>query len=376
MNNTFLKFASFIVVVSVFSGCTSVKLEAVNNTDQQVIVKVQKYDNNRISETNEIEKSIVVGGKLEAELGSYLFGTKLRTLVYLRKGGMLNQSTDPVNWKPDPFTITIIAPTIALPTFSPQEPGTLLARLTGDLGDLPMSGRLDSNLDGYLGAIYINGSNGYERRIGPDRLNKALKAAGVIRRVNDRPNESAATTFTDFTQNNEDSFKKLHAKLPQVFSGELKVDFTTSNAYKHKLEVENMGWYPSAVTSDDLKSYLKQSEYGQAILKEIEELISQYDKAYYMDSVYLLDKMDIKTYESNSLDIDADIHAANFVDASGAYSWKEAKDKGTTIKNAILGSRYIPMDLVGKKLILQNPEVVSEPPKKVEENGSGSITAQ
>lgn len=353
--------------MSAFAGCTSVKLKAINSTNQQLMVKVQKYDNNRFSDVNEIEKPID-GGKLEADLGSYFIGTKLRTLIYLRNGGMLNQSTDSVNWKPDPLTITIVAPPIALPLFTPQEPGDLLVRLTGDLGDLPMSGRKDSNLDGYLGGIYIKAGTVYERRIGPDRLNKALSIAGVTKRVNDLPAASGTTSFTDFTQNNEKSFKQLQGKLPQVFSGGLKVDFSTSNAYMHKLEVENMGWYPSAVTSNDLRSYLRQSQIGRDILDEVSELIALYGKVYYMDSVYLLDKMDVKTYESNSLDIDADIHAANFVDASGAYSWEEVKDKSTTINNAILGSRYVPIDLVGQKLILQQPEIVSEPPKKIEEN--------
>lgn len=364
MNKRLLKMALSVFGISVITGCTTVKVVALNNTGQEVMVRVQKYDDKGVLEASVLDKPIF-DGKLETEVSSFFIGTKLRTLLYLKNGGMLIQSTDPVNWEPDPLIISLKVPPITLPKFDPQEPGTLLSRLSGDLGDIPMSGRKNSNLFGYLGGIYVKNGNIFERKISPFRLNEILKEANVKLEVNDGPKKSDVTSFQDSTQNDKISFESLDVKLPKLISGSLKVDFSTSGAYRHELRIENMGWYPSPVASNDLLSYLKRHDLGKEVISELIDMIKTYGKVYYMDSVYLIDKMDITTYESQALQIDTDIHAANFVDASGAFSWREAKDKHTSINNAILGARYIPLDIEGKKIISQDPQVIPEPPRMI-----------
>ncbi|KJV07914.1 hypothetical protein [Methylocucumis oryzae] len=226
------KFALALVLSLGFIGCTTVRINAHNRTDQDLNVVVYKAgeEDKPPIQTTKVNKNSEV---LDIDAGSYFWGTNIYAVLALPGGGFQDQQNSVVRLSPDPTVLNLSADPKNWPSpLALTNPDTILTRLYDANGQPSPDPDALNFVKQWLGGIYeATNDNKYLVKFYAKDVREALGLSEPDCKFFGNANGYVKKEIiTDSTTKGD-----VKAKLPQAIQSEFSASLSSNQTYKYDL---------------------------------------------------------------------------------------------------------------------------------------------
>ncbi|WP_374088887.1 hypothetical protein [Methylomicrobium lacus] len=351
------KSALVVVLSSGLIGCTTVKINAHNRTDQNLDVVVYKAgeEGKPPIQTKKVNKNSNV---VDIDMGSYFWGTNIYAVLALPGGGFKDQQNSVVRSSPNPTVLELSADQKDWPSpLALTNPDTILTRLYDANGEPSPDPDAENFVKQWLGGIYeATKDNKYLVKFYAKDVRDALgllepdcgvfgSAAGYVKKE----------IITDSSTKGD-----VKANLPLAVQSEFSASLNSNQTYKYDLFFQNVKSLLAPISPAILLDNLDKTEKGRLIADRVKQMIASGRKMVLLSSATLVKPkggkcdgngvISVQSYKAKSIGFATSLKAADYATIDAGFKWESADSKKFDAVGVVLDTTYVPIEVFSPKL--------------------------